>query len=81
MRLIEISKETLINPEYVSHIAVRTEKAPENGGQYAHDYPVYRITMYDGHWYDIAFKNHYPNENFTWEPISYLVKEMTWPSK
>jgi len=76
MKLIQLSNKTLINPEYVSHITVRTEPAPKDGGQYAHDYPIYRITMYDGKWFDIAFKNYYPNEYYPWDAIHSQLEDM-----
>lgn len=76
MRLISVNNETLINPEYISHITVRVEPASENGGKYAHDYPVYRITMADGTWYDIPLINRLFDQNKPFEPIGYWLREI-----
>lgn len=78
MRLVRISDETLVNPEYISHIMVRKEVPNKPPGKYVHDYPIYRITMYDGTWYDIAFKQDYYDEGsqFLYQPMDFLLREI-----
>jgi hypothetical protein len=79
MRLVQISAEVLINPEHVSHIRRRIEPPPENGGQYAHPYPVFRVTMYDGKWYDLAWKHEYAMEDdsYPFMALSSLIQDLT----
>ena len=77
MRLVQIDKNVLINPEHVAHIIVRNAPAPENGGPFAHEYPVYDITMYDGASYEIPIMSDYPNEYNPFVPIGYLLTELT----
>jgi hypothetical protein len=81
VRLVQINNETLINPEHVSHIAVRKEVNPTAGmeNDHGHDYPIYRITMYDGKWFDIAFKHDYiqPNDPHAFLPLQYILQDIT----
>lgn len=76
VNLIQINNKTLINPTYISHITVWEHDAPENGGRFAHKYPVYHITMYDGKWYDIPFINDYVNDTYPFISMENLLSRI-----
>jgi hypothetical protein len=77
MRLIAITNDILINPEHVSHITVRTEPNPTAGQEndHGHDYPVYLITMMDGHVYELAYMSEYitPQDPHSFRPLEYFL--------
>jgi hypothetical protein len=76
MRLVPISNQTLINPEHISYITVRTE-TPESVGPFIHEYPIYRITMNDSQWFDIPFKNEYPTkDSHTFAPLQWILMDL-----
>lgn len=71
MRLVSISRETLVNPEHISHITYKLEPEKSFGPV------VYRITMADGHYYDV--QHQYFNENYPWMNLDGLLRDIERP--
>lgn len=76
MKLVQISREVMVNPEHVSHVVLRIE-TPLGAGHPDHEYPVYRITMYDGRWFDIAYLYEYPNDAYPFMALGPLLQLLT----
>lgn len=74
MRLVPINKQTLINPEHVSHITVVEGEAPPTPN--GHSYPIYKIVMYDGACYDVPFIHEYPDEHYPWLALEFLLHKL-----
>lgn len=80
MRFIQILPHVIINPEHISHIKCVIMSAPADdcisADPFAHDYPVYVVTMTNGITHDIVCKYDCISEDTLFDPIDHILQQL-----